>query len=60
MEKVLTAVVTTLLCSIFGGEEQESKATKIETKKTIKEEYVEPKKHIEAKAPVDFTSVDTA
>lgn len=58
MEKVITAVVTSLLCSFFSGEEQGSKVSEKETKQTIKVESVEPKKLSETKDAVHFDSVE--
>lgn len=59
MEKIITAVVTTLICSIFNGEVQENKVSKEETKKPTQIKSVEVKKSQDEKDVVSFESIET-
>ncbi len=60
MEKVITAVVTTLICSFLGGEGHKSEISKEEAKKSTQVESFEAKSPSEAKETVNFDSIETS
>lgn len=60
MEKVITAVVTTLICSFLGGEGHKSEVLKEEAKKSTRVESFEAKSPSKAKETVNFDSLESS